>query len=128
MESGVVKVAAGRVLQHFADRGWLRTDLPFDEVVERLSGRRTCRSCGAMYHVSLGPTKEEGVCDRCGGQTYQRDDDHEDVIQARLELYRRETEPVLEFYEERGQLVRVNGSGSTQEVTGRLVAALEGAT
>lgn len=101
-------------------------EVPFDEVVKRLSGRRTCRSCGAMYHVELGPSKEAGVCDRCGGQLYQRDDDHEDVIEARLELYRRETEPVLDFYEERGQLVRVDGSGATADVTGRLIAALEG--
>lgn len=99
-------------------------DVPFDEVVKRLAGRRTCRSCGAMYHEVLGPPKEDGICDRCGGDLYQRDDDHEEVIQARLEIYRRETEPLLSFYEERGQLVRVDGSGTADVVAERLATAL----
>ena len=99
-------------------------DVPGDEVVGRLSGRRTCRECGAMYHVDFSPTKVPGVCDRCSGKLYQRDDDHEEVIQARLEIYRKETEPLLEFYEKRNQLVKVDGTGSAQEVADRLYPAL----
>ena len=100
-------------------------DVPGDEVVGRLSGRRTCRECGAMFHVDFSPPKVDGVCDRCSGELYQRDDDHKEVIQARLEIYRKETEPLLEFYESRNQLVKVDGTGSAPDVAGRLFPALQ---
>jgi len=102
-------------------------DVPSDEIVRRLSGRRTCRSCGAMFHVSLSPPAKDGVCDLCGGELYQRDDDREDIIQARLEVYRKETEPLMSFYRERRVLRSVNGTGSSREVFRRVVEELEGA-
>ncbi|MEO2169125.1 MAG: adenylate kinase [bacterium] len=99
-------------------------DVPADVVVRRLSGRRTCRECGAMYQAELSPSKVEGICDRCGGELYQRDDDHEEVIQARLRIYREETQPLREFYGKRDQLVTVDGTGAANEVAERLRQAL----
>jgi len=99
--------------------------VPLEEVVRRLGQRRTCRKCKAMFHRTLNPPKVEGVCDRCGGELYQREDDKKDVIQARLAVYQRETEPLLAFYRDRGELVEIDGIGSAQEVFERLVAGLE---
>ena len=99
--------------------------VPVDEVVLRLAGRRTCRACGAMFHVAFEPPAIAGVCDRCGGELYQRDDDREDIIKARLEVYRKATEPLLEFYRKRGLLTEVDGLGAASDVTARLAAALE---
>jgi len=100
-------------------------DVPLDEVVHRLGQRRTCRGCKTMYHLTLNPPETEGVCDRCGGDLYQREDDKKDVIQARLKVYQRETEPLLGFYRERGALVEVDGTGSAAEVFRRVLAGLE---
>ncbi len=100
-------------------------DVPLDEVVRRLGQRRTCRKCKAMFHRTLNPQKVEDVCDRCGGELYQREDDQKDVIQARLGVYQNETEPLLAFYRDRGALVEVDGTGVAEEVFGRLLAGLE---
>jgi adenylate kinase len=100
-------------------------DVPSDEIVRRLSGRRTCRSCGAMCHLAYSPPKRAGVCDRCGGELYQRDDDREDIIQARLDVYRKETEPLMAFYRERSVLRSVDGTGSSRDVFRRVVGELE---
>ena len=99
-------------------------DVPLDEVVQRLAQRRTCRKCKAMFHRRLNPPKVEGACDRCGGELYQREDDKKDVIQARLGVYQRETEPVLDFYRKRGALVEVQGTGAADKVFERLLAGL----
>jgi adenylate kinase len=101
-------------------------DVPADEVVRRLSGRRTCRDCGAMYHVAFEPPAKPGACDRCGGELYQREDDREEIIKARLDVYRKETEPLLEFYRGRSVLREVDGTGSTSDVFGRITGALRG--
>ena len=99
--------------------------VPPKEVVRRLAGRRTCRSCGAMFHVAFEPPAKTGVCDRCGGELYQRDDDREEIVEARLEVYRKATEPLLAFYRDRGLILDVDGIGSTGDVFGRVVSALE---
>ena len=99
--------------------------VPAAELVRRLAGRRTCRACGAMFHVAFEPPTKDGVCDRCGGALYQRDDDREDIIHARLDVYRKETEPLLAFYRARGLLTEIDGTGSTAEVSARLASALE---
>lgn len=99
-------------------------NVPLDEVVERLGQRRTCRKCKTMFHESLNPPKVAGVCDDCGGELYQREDDQKDVIEARLEVYQRQTEPLLDFYRGRKALLEVNGRGSADEVFSRLVATL----
>jgi adenylate kinase len=98
--------------------------VPLDEVVERLGQRRTCQGCKAMFHETLNPPKVAGVCDRCGATLYQREDDQKDVIEARLEVYQRETSPLLSFYRQRGALVEVDGTGSANEVFQRLVDGL----
>jgi adenylate kinase len=98
--------------------------VPVEELVERLSGRRTCRACGAMFHTVFDPPKGKGKCDRCGGELYQRDDDREEIITARLEVYRRDTAPLLEFYSSRGLLIHVNGTGSTRQVAQRVTGGL----
>jgi len=102
----------------------LSLDVPTDELVRRLTERRTCRKCGAMYHLTFEPPKRPGICDKCGGDLYQRDDDREEIIAARLEVYRKETAPLLTFYRERSALVEVQGTGATEQVFRRVVASL----
>lgn len=95
-----------------------------EELVKRLSGRRTCRQCMAPYHVLFNPPKKEGVCDKCGGELYQRDDDKEEAIRARLVTYESQTAPLIAYYEERGILRRVNGLGTVEEVYERIKRAI----
>lgn len=96
-----------------------------DEVVRRLSGRRTCASCGRIYHLEVDPPTAGGVCDACGGALQQRPDDAEDVVRNRLEVYRDQTEPLVTFYADRGELRRLEAIGAVDEVTGRARAILE---
>jgi adenylate kinase len=100
-------------------------EVPREELVRRLSGRRTCRKCGAMYHVAFDQPTQAGVCDRCGGELYQRDDDREETIRARLAVYDNSTAPLAEFYRSRGLLREVDGTGGTAEVLNRIVAQLK---
>ncbi|WP_083939429.1 adenylate kinase [Nocardiopsis chromatogenes] len=95
-----------------------------EEVVKRLSGRRSCRECGRVYHVDYDPPRAAGVCDACGGGLYQRDDDREEVIRHRLEVYREQTEPLVAYYRDRGVLVAIEATGAVEDVTARAVAAL----
>jgi adenylate kinase len=94
-------------------------EVPQDVLLKRLSGRRLCRDCGAVYHVISSPTAKEGVCDKCGGETYQRKDDSEDVISTRLEAYAKSTEPLKEYFQEKGLFVSIDGLGSPQDVFAR---------
>lgn len=102
----------------------LRMLVDTKEVVQRLTGRRTCTNCGAVFHVDYDPPKVEGVCDKCGGELVQREDDSEDVVLNRLEVYRRSTEPLEEFYWGRGLLRDVEAVGSVDEVGDRIIAIL----
>lgn len=95
-----------------------------EELIRRLSGRRTCRQCMAPYHVVFNPPRREGVCDRCGGELYQRDDDQEEAIRARLVTYERQTQPLIAYYEARGLLRRVDGLGAVDEVYERIRRAM----
>lgn len=95
------------------------------ELIERLSGRRTCKSCGAMYHVVFNTPKEEGKCDRCGGELYQRDDDKEETIINRLKTYKEMTKPLIDFYSSRGNLRTIPATGSIDEINGNIVAILD---
>jgi adenylate kinase len=95
-----------------------------DEVVRRLSGRRTCRKCGHIWHVDFDPPSVEGVCDICGGELFQRDDDQAETIRHRLEVYYEQTAPLVGYYAEEGLLVGIDAMGPVDDVTERAVAAL----
>jgi adenylate kinase len=99
-------------------------EVPTEDLVLRIAGRRTCRNCGAMYHVRFSPSKTEGRCDACGGPTYQRDDDREETVRRRLAVYAEQTAPLVSFYEARGLLRRVPGTGEIAEIFQRIAAAL----
>jgi len=101
-------------------------DVPSEDLVVRIAGRRTCRQCGAMSHVRFSPTARDGVCDVCGGETYQRDDDREETVRRRLAVYADQTAPLARFYEGRGLLRRVAGTGEIGEIFARMVHSLGG--
>lgn len=99
-----------------------------EEVVSRLSGRRTCRNCGHVWHIAFDPPKVEGSCDVCGGELFQRDDDLPETIRRRLEVYVEQTAPLVGFYSETGLLRAIHASGAVDEITERAIEALESAT
>ncbi len=99
-------------------------EVPLEELVDRITGRRVCGSCGQVYHVRYNPPPPSGRCGRCGGELVQRPDDTEEVVRTRYEEYRRKTEPVLQWYRERGLVREVNGVGSLDEVAAGIDAAL----
>mgnify|MGYP006197534105 FL=1 len=94
------------------------------EIIKRLSGRRTCRGCGVSSHVEFEKSKVAGVCDKCQGQLYQREDDKEEVVARRLEIYAQQTEPIISFYNSIGLLKNISALGEVAEVTKRAIAAL----
>lgn len=98
--------------------------VPNKDLLTRLTGRRTCRKCGAMYHVLFNPPQKEGVCDKCGGELYQRDDDKEDTIIQRLKVYEDQTAPLIEYYGRKGVLRDVDGTGSIQEIFQEILKVL----
>lgn len=104
--------------------GALLIDVPDEEVVRRLSGRRVCLKAGHVYHVEFDPPKHEGVCDQDGSRLIQRDDDQEDVIRRRLEVYERQTAPLVEYYEDAGLLRRFDGCRHPNEVHDHIRAAV----
>ena len=95
-----------------------------DEVVRRLTGRRSCPKCQAVFHVEFAPPAREGLCDRCGGGLVQRSDDRRETVEARLQVYEQQTAPLIEYYRQRSLLSEVNGSGRVEEVQDRLVELL----
>jgi adenylate kinase len=99
-------------------------DVTDEEVIRRLGGRRTCATNGHIFHVDFDPPKNEGVCDICGARLIIRDDDKPDVIRHRLDTYQEKTKPLVDFYEERGVLKRVDGSLKPEEVGNRIRALL----
>ncbi|MEM0233452.1 MAG: adenylate kinase [Candidatus Nezhaarchaeales archaeon] len=101
-------------------------DVPEDEIVRRLSGRLTCKSCGAVYHIAFNPPKEDLKCNLCGSELYQREDDREDVVRRRFHVYMENTRPVLDYYRKAGKLLIVNGLGGIEEVSERILKELRG--
>jgi len=121
--------ALGRLL---AERGEalgavLYFDVSADAVVQRLSGRRVCRQCGATFHVASLPSKRGALCDRCGGELYQRDDDRPETIANRLRVYQEQTASLLDYYREQGLLVRVAADRTIPEVRDAVNAAIASA-
>lgn len=102
----------------------LAMDVPEAAILERMTGRRICRECQAPYHVRFNPPAREGRCDRCGGLLYQREDDREETVRHRLAVYAEQTLPLVSYYRQRGILRQVDGLGTLDEVTERLVQAL----
>ena len=100
--------------------------VPDDLLVERLTGRRTCKSCGMMYHIKYKPPKVVGKCDVCGGDLYQRPDDNEETVRNRLKVYHEQTAPLIEYYKNKGILREIDGSKSIEEITQQIISILEG--
>ncbi|MFG2356596.1 adenylate kinase [Streptomyces sp. NPDC048521] len=104
----------------------LDLEVPEDEVVKRIAGRRICRNDSShVFHVTYSPPKQEGVCDVCGGELYQRDDDSEDTVRKRLEVYHTQTEPIIDYYKAQGLVVTISALGPVDEITQRALEALK---
>jgi adenylate kinase len=104
--------------------GALSVDVPKDDLMKRLTGRRTCKGCGQMYNVYFSPSKNEGICDKCGGALFHRDDDKEETIKRRLDVYDAQTAPLIDYYKKSGILKSVTGVGSIDEIFSKVCSAL----
>ncbi len=111
----------GKALSHV-----INLKVSSDEVVERLSGRRQCSQCGENYHLHFKPTTVQNLCDRCGGQLFQRDDDQESVIRERLRVYENQTAPLVQFYSQLGLLQQIAGIGAMDDIYQKLRQTLRG--
>jgi adenylate kinase len=96
------------------------------ELLERITGRRTCRNCGKGYHIRFEPSRVAGICDECGGELYQREDDSDATMRNRLDVYEKQTAPLISYYGERSLLRPVAGTGSIDEIQRKLLQILEG--
>lgn len=100
-------------------------DVPDDNIINRMSGRRACVACGGTYHIVFNPTKAEGVCDSCGGQLILRDDDKPETVKNRLKVYHEQTQPLIEYYTKKNILKSVDGTQDMSKVFDSIVAILE---
>jgi len=125
-------VSQAEALGKGLDKAGLKLDkavaviVPDEEIVKRISGRRTCAKCNAMYHVAFEPPAKPGVCDKCGGELYQREDDAEETVRERLKVFAEATRPLLDHYGQLGLLAQINGVGRTEEVEKRILSAVNG--
>lgn len=123
-------LAQGNALGDILDRLGMKLDgvinIEVDEkiLIPRLTGRRVCRKCGASYHMVFNPPQQEGVCGQCGGELYQRSDDTVETAQNRLDVYNKQTEPLIAFYTEKGLLKRINGDQAIDKVLQDITKAL----
>lgn len=99
-------------------------DVPDDNIINRMSGRRACLNCGATYHIVSIPTKQEGICDRCGNQVVLRDDDQPETVKKRLNVYHEQTQPLIDYYQKQGILKSVDGTQPMESVFGAIVEIL----
>jgi len=102
----------------------LSVDVDKDDLMKRLTGRRTCKSCQQMYNVHFSAPQKDGVCDKCGAELYQRDDDQEDTIRNRLDVYEKSTAPLIDYYGSKGILKSVKGEGSIDDIFNQIVSIL----
>jgi adenylate kinase len=102
----------------------LSVDVPFEDLMKRLTGRRTCKECGQMYNIYFSPSAKDGACDKCGAALYQRDDDREETIKKRLDVYTAQTAPLMDYFRLKGILKEVRGTGNIDDIFGRVMAAL----
>ena len=102
----------------------INVEVPDENIITRMSGRRACLACGATYHVVYAPTKEEGVCDRCGEKLVLRDDDKPETVKKRLDVYHSQTQPLIDYYTKQGKLVEVDGTQNVDAVFDAIVKIL----
>jgi adenylate kinase len=102
----------------------ISVEVPSEELLGRLTGRRTCRNCNAMFHVMFNRPKQEGVCDRCGGELYQRADDNEATVSSRLKVYEEQTAPLIDYYGKQDKVRRINGVGDIADIYSRIKTVL----
>lgn len=100
-------------------------EAPIDVIIDRVSGRRICRKCGAIYHIRYNPPKKNGICDICGGELYQREDDKPEIVKHRLELYDKQFKPIVEYYEKKGLLVTINAARKINEVVDECISIIK---
>ncbi len=103
----------------------INIQVPEEEVVKRIVNRRTCKNCGAVYHLIYNPPKEDNKCDKCGGELYQRDDDKEETVRKRYKVYKEQTEPLVEYYAKKGILYNIDGTKSIEEVFAEIDSILQ---
>ncbi len=103
----------------------LVVDVDKDDLMKRLTGRRTCRGCQQMYNVHFNPPQKDGICDKCGGELYQRDDDKEETIKNRLDVYERSTAPLIDYYGKKNILKTVKGVGSIDDIFNNICSILD---
>lgn len=103
----------------------INVDVPDENIIRRMSGRRACLNCGATYHIAHVPPKTEGICDRCGNELILRDDDKEETVKNRLTVYHEQTQPLIDFYTAKGVLKDVDGTQDMQVVFNNIIACLE---
>lgn len=104
----------------------INLDIPQEKLIKRLSGRRTCKCCGKTFHVEFNPPKKEGICDDCGGELYQRDDESEEAVKVRLDTYNKQTRPLIDYYTMKGSIININGDQPMEDVFKDIEKALEG--
>lgn len=119
--------ALDKVVEHMSIKidGVVNIDVPDEELVDRLTGRRMCKGCGASFHVKFKAPKVRNVCDSCGGELYQRDDDTVETAKERLEVYHSQTAPLIDYYTKRGIILNINGNQDMKAVLSEIIAALE---
>jgi adenylate kinase len=110
--------------EHISLNAIVNYDLPLDEIVDRLGGRRTCASCKRVFHLTRNPSQRGSICDRCGGPLFQREDDRAESIAVRMADYQRNTMPLTEYYASIGLLMSVHAVGSPEEICQRTIALL----
>lgn len=123
--------AQAKVLDEMLAENGTRLDVVLElkvadsEIIQRISGRRQCRANGHVCHILMDPPKVDGVCDECGSELYQRDDDREETVRHRLDVYKEQTEPLVGYYSERNLLLAIDATGPVKEITARAMTALE---
>ncbi|RLE94571.1 MAG: adenylate kinase [Thermoprotei archaeon] len=100
-------------------------EAPIEVIIDRVSGRRICKKCGAIYHIKYNPPKKDGICDICEGELYQREDDKPEIVKHRLEVYNKQFKPIVEYYKEKGILVTVNAARKINKVVDECIAILK---
>lgn len=102
----------------------INIDVEKDTLIGRAIGRRICKDCGATYHIQFNPSKKEGICDVCGGELYQRDDDNKETVEKRIEVYHEQTKPLIDYYDKKGLLLNIDGSKSIEDIFNEIVESL----